>query len=87
MDAIRHLPGRARTPLAWALLILSVLSLASPAAVLAQTPPPAATAAPASAPHQGGGEASLKLPDLAQASFMGISGRSLLQWGLLICLA
>ncbi len=34
-------------------------------------------------------EANLKLPDLddkTQASFMGLSGRSLLMWGLLICL-
>src|SRR6266508_3893834 len=36
--------------------------------------------------HQGGGEANLKIPDLAQMSFGGMTGRSLLQWGLLVCL-
>src|SRR6266542_1722429 len=36
--------------------------------------------------HQGGGEANLKIPDLAQMSFGGITGRSLLQWGMLVCL-
>ncbi|HJU88844.1 MAG TPA: sodium-translocating pyrophosphatase [Gemmatimonadaceae bacterium] len=35
--------------------------------------------------HHGGGEASLVLPDLASVSFLGISGRSLLMYGLLIC--
>jgi K(+)-stimulated pyrophosphate-energized sodium pump len=43
-----------------------------------------APAAPAQ--HQGGGEANLKIPDLAQMSFGGMTGRSLLQWGLLVCL-
>jgi len=36
--------------------------------------------------HQGGGEANLKIPDLAQMSFGGMTGRALLQWGLLVCL-
>src|SRR4029079_1949330 len=41
----------------------------------------------APAPHQGGGgEASLKLPDLSQATFVGMTGRTMLQWGLLVCL-
>src|SRR5438876_4007410 len=35
--------------------------------------------------HQGGGEANLKIPDLAQVSFGGTNGRTLLQWGLLVC--
>src|SRR6266511_1716324 len=43
-----------------------------------------APAAPAQ--HQGGGEANLKIPDLAQMSFGGMTGRALLQWGLLVCL-
>ena len=38
------------------------------------------------APAHSGGEASLKLPDLSQASFVGMTGRTMLQWGLLICL-
>ncbi len=85
MDAIRHLPRRALIPLAWLLLVVSVLSLGLPLAAQAQSPAPAVSA-PAPAPHKGGGEASLKLPDLAQASFVGMTGRALLQWGLLICL-
>ncbi|HTZ99352.1 MAG TPA: sodium-translocating pyrophosphatase [Candidatus Aquilonibacter sp.] len=32
-----------------------------------------------------GGEASLKLPDLSQVSFLGIDGHKLLLWGLLFC--
>src|SRR5712692_1515996 len=79
---IRHLPRRVLLPLAWVLLVVSVCALGLPPAAQAQSP-----AAPAaSAPHQGGGEASLKLPNLAQASFVGMTGRALLQWGLLICL-
>ena len=35
--------------------------------------------------HHGGGEASLKLPDLGQATFVGINGRTLLMAGLVIC--
>jgi K(+)-stimulated pyrophosphate-energized sodium pump len=37
------------------------------------------------APPQGGGEAHLILPDLSQATFMGINGRTLLMWGLGVC--
>jgi K(+)-stimulated pyrophosphate-energized sodium pump len=36
-------------------------------------------------PH-GGGEATLVLPDLDQGSFLGLTGRDLLMYGLLICL-
>ncbi|HEY8460347.1 MAG TPA: sodium/proton-translocating pyrophosphatase, partial [Blastocatellia bacterium] len=36
------------------------------------------------AAHRGGGEASLKLPDLSQVTFMGIDGHSLLLGGLLV---
>ena len=35
--------------------------------------------------HQGGGEATLKLPDLGQVTFRGFNGRVLLMWGLLVC--
>jgi K(+)-stimulated pyrophosphate-energized sodium pump len=82
MDAIRHLPRRALIPLVWVLLlVVSALALGLPPAAQAQTPAPAAAA-----PAHSGGEASLKLPDLAQASFVGMTGRTMLQWGLLICL-
>jgi K(+)-stimulated pyrophosphate-energized sodium pump len=40
----------------------------------------------AAATHQGGGEASLKLPDLAQVHFKGINARTLLKAGLGVCL-
>jgi K(+)-stimulated pyrophosphate-energized sodium pump len=33
----------------------------------------------------GGGEASLRIPDLGQAQFLGVSGRSLLMTGLAVC--
>src|SRR5215467_6432063 len=45
----------------------------------------AQSAAPAPQ-HHGGGEANLKIPDLAQVSFGGMTGRALLQWGLLVTL-
>ena len=35
----------------------------------------------------GGGEASLVVPDLGQVSFGALSGRALLMWGLLVCVA
>ncbi len=35
--------------------------------------------------HQGGGEASLVLPDLASVDFLGMNGRTLLMWGLGVC--
>ncbi len=44
-------------------------------------------AAPAAAPVHVGGEASLVLPDLSAADFLGINGRLLLTLGLLVCLA
>ena len=44
-----------------------------------------AAASPAGEPqHRGGGEASLIVPDLSQARFLGMDGRGLLMWGLLI---
>src|SRR3984893_3357331 len=42
------------------------------------------TAAPVQ--HQRGGEANLKIPDLSQVSFGGMSGRTLLQRGVIVCL-
>jgi K(+)-stimulated pyrophosphate-energized sodium pump len=47
---------------------------------------PVAPGAPAAAPHAAGGEASLVLPDLRQATFLGgIDGHQLLVWGLIVC--
>ena len=36
-------------------------------------------------PHQGGGEANLVLPDLAQVSFLGVNARTLLMGGIAVC--
>ncbi|HYG98827.1 MAG TPA: sodium-translocating pyrophosphatase [Terriglobales bacterium] len=52
------------------------------APLIAQEP---ATTAPVT-PH-GGGEASLRLPDLSQVSFLGIDGHTLLMIGLIFCAA
>src|SRR5689334_19405763 len=85
MEAIWHLPRRVLLALAWVLLVVSVCAPGLAPAALAQTSTAPAVAAPA--PHQGGGgEASLKLPDLSQATFVGMTGRTMLQWGLLVCL-
>src|SRR5262249_51635086 len=69
----------------WALQVLLALvlvaSMAGPALDAAW-----AQGAAAAPPHQGGGEANLRIPDLAQVSFGGVTGRALLQWGLLVCL-
>src|SRR5215467_4038776 len=71
--------GHGRRALVPALVVLALIALAAPAA-LAQT-----SAAPAAATHQGGGEASLKIPDLGQVQFGGVNGRSLLMVGLVVC--
>ena len=63
-----------------ALLALLVASLV-PDAVWAQTPAPAAAAPPS----HGGGEANIKIPDLSQAQFLGVGGRTLLTAGLGVC--
>src|SRR5919109_3041875 len=60
-----------------ALLVLVLPALVAAPAVLAQAP-----AAPA---QHGGGEASLKIPDLAQVHVAGIGGRTLLTLGLGVC--
>jgi K(+)-stimulated pyrophosphate-energized sodium pump len=44
-----------------------------------------AVAQSATGTHQPGGEANLKLPDLAQVAFLGVDGRSLLVGGILVC--
>jgi K(+)-stimulated pyrophosphate-energized sodium pump len=44
-----------------------------------------ATSQARAAQESAGGEASLKLPDLSQVSFLGVDGHKLLLWGLLFC--
>src|SRR5260370_7430396 len=84
MEAVWPLPGRGLVALVWVLLVVSggALGLAPAALVQASAAPAAAVAAP----HQGGGEASLKLTGLCQAAFVGMRGGTMLQWGLLVCL-
>jgi K(+)-stimulated pyrophosphate-energized sodium pump len=66
-------------PVLLALVVLAAMAGTALDAAWAQ-----GVAAPAQ--YQGGGEANLKIPDLSQVSFGGMSGRTLLQWGLLVCL-
>jgi K(+)-stimulated pyrophosphate-energized sodium pump len=73
-----------------------LILLAAAAAALVLLAAPAVLAAPAAAvqdvatatePAHAGGEASLVLPDLGSAQFMGVNGRVLLMVGLVVCVA
>jgi len=70
------------------LLVVAAVALAGAATLRAsaQEPAPAAAHAPAADVHHGG-EANLILPDLDQASFLGVTGHTLLLYGLLVCVA
>src|SRR5881296_2332670 len=59
------------------LLVLALAALVVAPTVLAQ--------APATPAQHGGGEATLKVPDLGQVDFVGVSGPTLLMAGLVIC--
>ena len=84
MSMTRCSPGRrAAAPLMTACLVavlLAALAIAAPA--VAQTAAPASPAAPA---HAGGGEASLRMPDVGAIELMGVNGRTLLVAGLGVC--
>ena len=60
-------------------LVAALAAFGSPAALAASQPPVESPAVHA------GGEASLVLPDLGQAEFLGVNGRTLLMLGLGIC--
>ncbi|HSE48745.1 MAG TPA: sodium/proton-translocating pyrophosphatase, partial [Terriglobales bacterium] len=65
-----------------ALALLALLALSTTAfAQAAPEPAPAQQAVE----HKGGGEASLKLPDLSSEQFLGIDGHTLLLFGLIVC--
>ena len=66
------------------LAVLLVALLLTPATVSlgAQAPEPSA---PAQEVRHAGGEANLILPDLGQVTFQGINGRTLLMFGLAVC--
>ncbi len=68
------------------LALVVAMGLMPARAALAQTGAPAALSAVAQTHEAAGGEASLVLPDLHQATFLGgIDGHTLLVWGLLVC--
>src|SRR6185503_7676794 len=74
---------RFAAPLLALCLVAMVLALLlAPAPLLAQA---AAPAPAATAPHAGGGEASLRMPDVGAVQLMGINGRTLLLGGLVVC--
>jgi K(+)-stimulated pyrophosphate-energized sodium pump len=63
-------------------LVVSVVVVLAGVAVV----PAVFAQAPASvAPHSGGGEANLRIPDLGQVQFVGVAGRTLLTAGLGVC--
>jgi K(+)-stimulated pyrophosphate-energized sodium pump len=65
------------------LLVALLVLVVAPMAATAQTAAPGAAAAPAA--HAGGGEASLRMPDMGTIELMGVNGRTLLFAGLLVC--
>jgi K(+)-stimulated pyrophosphate-energized sodium pump len=67
--------------MALCLVALVLAPLLAPAPLLAQ----AAAPAPAAPAHAGGGEASLRMPDVGAIALMGVNGRTLLLSGLLVC--
>jgi K(+)-stimulated pyrophosphate-energized sodium pump len=76
--ALSRLHAGAGRRAALVLLIALVLTLVSGGM-------PAASAATQGSGHVAGGEANLKVPDLGQVNFAGINGRTLLLWGLVVC--
>src|SRR3989337_3347552 len=86
MNRFRSLSKRAVWALLPALGVLALVAVVAAPVALAQPPAPQQAAAEkAPAPHQGGGEASLKVPDLGQVSFVGVNARTLLMSGLGVC--
>ena len=68
---------------AWVLiLMIFILGVLVLPAATAQVPEPAQ----ATVSHEGGGEASLVLPDLGQVAFHGVNARALLTAGLGVCI-
>src|SRR5262245_28922051 len=65
----------------------TLLSLARRSIVVALVVLASAGGSPvfAQTPHAGGGEASLRMPDLALVAFGGVGSRTLLTWGLAVC--
>jgi K(+)-stimulated pyrophosphate-energized sodium pump len=86
MGAFSMSPRRQAARVAALTLLCAAMLVGAVAGVSARTLQPAEVAAPAAAPHHGG-EANLVLPDLSQAQFLGLDGRTLLMFGLLVAVA
>ena len=71
MSRVIHRSSRARW-IALAMAVLALVTFPVASAALAQT-------------HQSGGEANLRIPDLSQVSVGGMNSRTLLGWGLGVC--
>jgi len=78
--AVARVRGQRRS-FAVLLVACAAVSLLSAPAAMAFAQPPQ----PAAATERAGGEANLILPDLGQAEFMGVNGRTLLMAGLGVC--
>ncbi len=81
MNGTNRAFGRAVYVLMSAVLALAVIFLVAAPTALAEAP----HSAQGAAPHRGGGEATLQVPDLDQVHVMGVSGRALLLAGLPVC--
>ena len=68
-----------------ALTLVALLWLTGTFVMAADHQAPQTETPQATAEHHGGGEAALILPDLSQAKFLGTDGRTLLMFGLLVC--
>jgi len=79
--------GRSPQRSAWAvaLTLVALLWLMGTLVMAAGHQAPQTETPQATAEHHGGGEAALILPDLSQAKFLGTNGRTLLMFGLLVC--
>ena len=84
MDLVRIPPRRPGSGTARALFPLALVLCVTILVALAPSSHAATGDASALSEHRGG-EASLVLPDLDQARFLGLGGRSLLMFGLVIC--
>jgi K(+)-stimulated pyrophosphate-energized sodium pump len=81
---VARAPRHRRSLAALLVACTAIFLLSVPTAMAAAQPPEGVQAA--EAPAHAGGEASLVLPDLGQAEFMGVNGRTLLMGGLGVCL-
>jgi K(+)-stimulated pyrophosphate-energized sodium pump len=84
-SARRSPPGVARPAVRIAALALALATGLLPGPAWAETVVSGAASAGEKVAHAGGGEASLILPDLSQVQFLGVSGRTLLMGGLVVC--